>query len=100
MIDMVRGINAYAATATRSIDVSPAAQAPGASFTSLVGNLVTNARDAGAAAELEAAKTVAGKGDLVRTAAAVNDAELAIETLVAVRDRMVGAYNDVMRMQI
>jgi len=43
---------------------------------------------------------VAGKGDLVDVATAIGAAEMALDTLVAVRDRVVGAYSDIMRMQI
>jgi flagellar hook-basal body complex protein FliE len=43
---------------------------------------------------------VAGKGDLIDVATAMGAAETALDTVVAVRDRMVSAYTDIMRMQI
>lgn len=86
------GLNAYAATLKRPEG--------GADFGALVGHMVEQARTTGAAAEAEGAKSIAGQGDLVSTAAAFNSAEVALETLVAARDRMVAAYNDIIRMQI
>lgn len=105
-ITPVGGYAAYGLTTARGAGLpeapgpQPASGSGESAFASIVSNLVTEVRSTGDAAELEAAKTVAGKGDLVKTAAAVNAAELALDTLVSVRDRMVNAYNDVMRMQI
>jgi len=62
----------------------------------LVGEAATNMR----AAETASAKQVAGKGDLIDVVTAVGAAETALDTVVAVRDRMVNAYSEIMRMQI
>ncbi|MBD8545654.1 flagellar hook-basal body complex protein FliE [Sphingomonas sp. CFBP 8760] len=63
---------------------------------SMVGNAATSMR----AAEAASAKQVAGKGDLIDVVTAMGAAETALDTVVAVRDRMVAAYSDIMRMQI
>ena len=52
------------------------------------------------AAEVAGAKQVAGKGDLIDVVTAIGAAEVALDTVVAVRDRVVSAYGDIMRMQI
>lgn len=62
----------------------------------LVGEAATNMRSA----ETASAKQVAGKGDLIDVVTAVGAAETALDTVVAVRDRMVNAYSEIMRMQI
>lgn len=51
-------------------------------------------------AENQSALAVAGKADLVDVVTAVNSAELALDTLVSVRDKVISAYQDIMRMPI
>lgn len=51
-------------------------------------------------AESQSALAVAGKADLVDVVTAVNSAELALDTLVSVRDKVISAYQDIMRMPI
>ena len=50
--------------------------------------------------EQSSLQAVTGKADLAAVTAAVNNAEVALQTVVAVRDRVVQAYQDIMRMPI
>ena len=75
-------------------------KASGGGFGGLVESLVGNAAGSMRAAEAASAKQVAGKGDLIDVATAMGAAETALDTVVAVRDRMVSAYTDIMRLQI
>ncbi len=50
--------------------------------------------------EQAAMKQVAGQGDIVDVVTAVNNAEVTLDTVVAVRDKVIGAYQDIMRMPI
>jgi flagellar hook-basal body complex protein FliE len=61
-----------------------------------VGNTAESARHA----EASMVKATAGKGDLVDVVTAIAESEAALETLVAVRDRVVAAYEEIMRMPI
>lgn len=72
----------------------------GTGFGDMVENLVTGTADQMRAAEHASAQQVAGKGDLIDVVTAIGTAETALDTMVAVRDRVVGAYTDIMRMQI
>jgi len=72
----------------------------GGGFGSLIETMVTDAAGSMRAAEAASAKQVAGKGDLVDVVTAIGAAEMALDTVVAVRDRVVNAYSDIMRMQI
>lgn len=72
----------------------------GGGFGGMVEQLVGDAAGSMRAAETASAKQVAGKGDLIDVATAMGAAETALDTVVAVRDRMVSAYTDIMRMQI
>ncbi|WP_029623304.1 flagellar hook-basal body complex protein FliE [Sphingomonas elodea] len=69
-------------------------------FGAMVENLVGGTADKLRAAETASAKQVAGKGDLIDVVTAIGAAETALDTMVAVRDRVVGAYSEIMRMQI
>ena len=46
------------------------------------------------------AKAVTGEADLTDVVQAVNAAELTLQTVVSVRDRMISAYQEIMRMPI
>lgn len=69
-------------------------------FGAMVEQMVTDAASSMRAAESASAKQVAGKGDLIDVVTAIGAAETALDTVVAVRDRVVGAYSEIMRMQI
>ena len=56
--------------------------------------------DAGHKADTQTAAAIAGTGNLTEVVAAVNRAELALQTTTAIRDRVVQAYQDIMRMPI
>jgi flagellar hook-basal body complex protein FliE len=70
------------------------------SFARLVTSLVSGTAGSLRTAEAASAKQVAGKGDLIDTVTAMGAAETALDTVVAVRDRVVSAYSEIMRMQI
>ncbi|MGN6124033.1 MAG: flagellar hook-basal body complex protein FliE [Sphingomonas oligoaromativorans] len=71
-----------------------------ASFGGMVESLVGEASGSLRQAETASAKQVAGKGDLVDVVTAIGAAETALNTVVAVRDRVVSAYTEIMHMQI
>lgn len=47
-----------------------------------------------------AMKGVTGEADLTDVVAAVNDAEMTLQTITALRDRLVQAYQEIIRMPI
>jgi len=69
-------------------------------FGDMVSSMVGNAATTMRAAESASARQVAGKGDLIDVVTAMGAAETALDTVVAVRDRVVSAYTDIMRLQI
>ena len=73
---------------------------PSGGFGQMVEQMVTDAAGSMKQAEAASAKQVAGKGDLIDVVTAIGAAESALDTVVAVRDRVVNAYSDIMRMQI
>jgi len=74
--------------------------APNASFGDMLGNIFDTAVEASRASEAVSAQSIQGKADLIDVVTAVNNAEMAVETLVAVRDRVVSAYQEILRMPI
>jgi flagellar hook-basal body complex protein FliE len=69
-------------------------------FSAMVKQAVEGVGAAGAKADQQVAAATAGRADLVNVVTAVAESEAAIETLVAVRDRMIAAYEEIMRMQV
>lgn len=51
-------------------------------------------------AEQQSARAIAGRGDLNQVVMAVANAEVTLQTAVAVRDRVIQAYMDIVRMPI
>lgn len=76
------------------------AKPAGGGFGGMVESMVGDTAGALRTAEAASVKQVAGKGDLIDVVTAMGAAETALDTVVAVRDRVVGAYNDIMRLQI
>jgi flagellar hook-basal body complex protein FliE len=79
-------------------------QAGGASggedFAGLVGRALQGAIATGHQADSQAAQAISGHGDLTHVVTAVSQAELALQTTVAVRDRVIQAYQDIIKMPI
>src|SRR4051794_40327452 len=98
-------VNAYG----RSVGLNPAGSSPlkglgttdneqkSGGFGAMVEDMVTGTATQLRAAEKASAMQVAGKGDLIDVVTAMGAAETALDTMVAVRDRVVSAYSDIMR---
>lgn len=54
----------------------------------------------GHTADMKAQQLAAGKGDLIDVVTAVADSEVTVQTLVSVRDKVISAYEEIMRMPI
>ena len=79
---------------------SPAEQAGGMDFGALVANAVTQTGQSLQGAEAMTAASVTGQAELVDVVTAVSAAEIQLETVVAVRDEVVRAYQEILRMPI
>ena len=103
-VNMNQALGAY--NAINKMNVSPvdlAAQKPesiGPSFS----ELVQQATGAGIAtmykSESLSTKALIGKADLNDLVQAVSNAELTVQTMVGIRDRVIAAYQDIIRMPI
>ncbi len=77
-----------------------AAAAPGAGFGGALQRAMQGVVDAGHQADAQAMTAIVGGGNLTDVVTAVSKAELALQSTVAIRDRVVQAYQDIMRMPI
>jgi flagellar hook-basal body complex protein FliE len=93
---------AYAQAAGRLQPTPPAGggAAPLKSFGQVLEQTLTDAVAAGRKSEALTGQAAAGKADLTDVVQAVTAAELTLQSVVAVRDRMIAAYQEIMRMPI
>jgi flagellar hook-basal body complex protein FliE len=91
---------AKAVTGGTSSSSADETQAPGTDFASLLRDGAKAAIDAGKKSEELSKQGLAGKADVRDVVAAVNDAEVTLQTVVAVRDKVISAYSDILHMSI
>ena len=72
----------------------------GGDFGQMLSGVLNGAVESGQKAETQVAAAASGKADLVNVVTAVAESETALQTLVAVRDRVISAYEEIMRMQV
>ena len=89
-----------AAAAYRSTAEGGAAGGAGGDFGGVLARALGGAVATGTAAEQQAMQAIAGSGDLTAVVQAVSRAELTLQTATAIRDRVVQAYQDIMKMPI
>jgi flagellar hook-basal body complex protein FliE len=98
------GINAAKAYLSTAQTISGSATSPaqqiGSGFGEILNSAVSSISNAGATAEGAITNAAMGRADLVDVVTAVAAAEATLETVVAVRDEVIKAYQDIMRMPI
>lgn len=72
----------------------------GADFGAMLKDTVQSVVDQGRASEGKQSDMLAGKADMIDVVSAVSETEVALETMVSVRDRVISAYEEIMRMPI
>lgn len=98
-------VRAYAAAAGAAQPQGPggSAAAPaagGSEFAGLLQSVMGDAVAASRQAETQMAAQVAGQAELIDVVTAVANAEASLETVLAVRDQVISAYQEIMRMPI
>ena len=90
-----------AAQAYRSADsTGQQPSASGQGFGDLLGQAVNAAISQSQGAEAASAAVLDGQGNLTQAVTALSQAQLTLQTVTTLRDRMVSAYQDIMRMPI
>ena len=74
--------------------------AQGGGFGDILKSAMADAMKASKTAETQIAAQVQGKAQLIDVATAVSSAETSLETVMAIRDQVISAYQEIMRMPI
>ncbi len=74
--------------------------AGGTSFADMVRNAAEGAVDTLRESEAVSLQAATGKADLTQVVTAVSNAEVTLQTVAALRDRVVQAYQEILRMPI
>jgi flagellar hook-basal body complex protein FliE len=61
---------------------------------------VTGLTDLGQAADAKSVQAMSGQGNMTDMVMAVSKAEMALDASVAVRDKVISAYQEIMRMSV
>ena len=69
-------------------------------FMSYLSSALQSSEKLGFKSEHLATKALSGKADLTDVVTAVSDAETALDTVTAIRDRVISAYQDIIKMPI
>lgn len=96
--------NAYAAL-SRIMDSGGAekggqATSGGPSFSALLKDAVGSVLDSGKKSDAQAMAMTSGKANVMDVVTAVAETDVAVSTLVSVRDRVIQSYEDIMKMPI
>jgi flagellar hook-basal body complex protein FliE len=79
---------------------SAAAAPTGGGFGDILKSVMSDAVKTSKTAETQMAAQVQGKAELVDVVTAVSSAEASLETVMAIRDQVINAYQEIMRMPI
>jgi flagellar hook-basal body complex protein FliE len=72
----------------------------GSAFTNMVNDALGDVSKATNNLEVQSAKALVDEADMVDVATAVQNAEVVVQTVVSVRDKVIAAYNDILKMPI
>jgi flagellar hook-basal body complex protein FliE len=98
IIDPNMAANAYSSSS--KIPTTGVKNDDGVSFSDFLKEKVSDSIDTMKASEVMSAKAITGQAELTEVVAAVTAAELTLQTVVSLRDRMISAYQEIMRMPI
>ena len=94
------GASAYAAIQGGIAGGTAPTQTGAVSFGSALQGAMSNLMDLGHQADTKSAQAITGSGSLTDVVMAVTKAEMALQASVTVRDKVISAYQDVMRMSV
>ncbi len=98
-VNFSQAIAAYAAAKSQAGATAPTVDQTGTSFADLVAQ-AQGAVEVGCKGEQVSMQAVANQADLNEIVTAVTNAGVTLQTVVAIRDRVIQAYQDIIRMPI
>jgi flagellar hook-basal body complex protein FliE len=96
----VTGAAAYAAVQNGLGAGDDAAVGGDSSFGSVLQGAMTGLTELGQDADVQSVQAMSGNGSLTDVVMAVSKAEMALDASVAVRDKVISAYQEIMRMSV
>jgi flagellar hook-basal body complex protein FliE len=96
----VTGAAAYAAIQSALPTDGEAVATKNGSFSEVLQGAMTGLTSLGQDADTKSVQAMSGTGSLTDVVMAVSKAEMALQASVAVRDKMISAYQDIMRMAV
>jgi flagellar hook-basal body complex protein FliE len=93
-------VAAYSQAAEALKQSSAVPKAAESGFASLIADALGDVGATVARGEAVSMQAIANQADLNEVVAAVTDAEMALQSVIAVRDRVIQAYNDIIKMPI
>jgi len=106
MVDFSTAVNAYkqaSGAVSSAVSNKQPVKMPGGdedTFATMVTDSLNQAMQTGRQAEEMSIKQISGEADLKDVVTAVANAEHTLETVVAVRDKVLSAYQEILRMPI
>jgi len=101
MINMNSALSAYnnqLKLASGSESMPGAQEKTGPDFSDLLKTQLQDMVDTQGTAETAKMNAITGKGDITDLVTAIANAEMALNTIVTIRDKAIGAYQDIIRM--
>jgi flagellar hook-basal body complex protein FliE len=97
--------NAYAALArlgeqTANLGRTVGTEDSGPNFGSVLKDVINAVSETAQKSDVQAQAVTTGKANMVDVVTAVAESETAIQTLVSVRDKVIAAYEDILKMPI
>ena len=89
-----------AAQAYRNVEAGNFGAVAGGGFAGVLQDAIGGVVGAAQQAEGKSMQAISGSADITDVVTAVSKAELALQTTMAIRDRVVQAYQDIMKMPI
>jgi flagellar hook-basal body complex protein FliE len=101
-MDVTAALNAYQQAAGQAAagGADGASEAGGVKFTEMVQGALESTNASLVQAEQMTANVATGQAELVDVVTAVAAAEVQLETVIAIRDEVIRAYNDILKMPI
>ena len=104
-MNSIQAAKAYANVAgignpTQNIGSAEKSENAEGAFSEALNQAIENVSDVGAKTEAKALELATGQTDIVDLVTAVAETEVAVQTMVTVRDRVITAYQDILNMPI
>ena len=98
--DVTKAYDAVLNQANKGMEPAQKAETSGPSFGDVLKNSIESTIGAQKTSEAVSAAAVAGQAEMTDVVQAITNAEMSLNMLVAVRDRVITAYQEIMRMPI